>query len=82
MMKGIKKYLAILSIVFALCVVTWGFILWLTGARVDYRNDSDSGLVALYLAPGAGVSFQWSEQGYTAWVWTPESNRRVWPEDK
>lgn len=63
-MKGNKKYLAILSVAFALCAVTWILALWLTGARLDYRNDTNSGLVALYLAPEAGVSLQWSEQGY------------------
>jgi hypothetical protein len=78
-MKGIKDYLAVIAIAFGLCVTTWGMALWLTGAKVHYRNYADSGLIALHLTQEAGVSIQWSEQGYSAWIWTPESNRRWWP---
>ncbi len=77
---GIKAHLAATTIAFGLCIMTWGIALWLTGARVDYRSDPDSSLVALYLTPKTGVSIQWwSEQGQSVWFWTPESNVRVWP---
>jgi hypothetical protein len=79
MSMGFRQYAAILVVVCVLCTLTWLSALWLTRARVDFRLDSDSGLVALYLAPESGVSLQWSEQGYSAWAWTPESNRRLWP---
>lgn len=73
--------LAILGMALALCIVSWFFALWLTGAKVDYRTDANSGLIALSLAPEAGLSFQWSEQGYSAWAWSPNGNRRLWPEE-
>lgn len=76
---GIKGFFAAVAIAFGLCIITWVLALWFTGASVDYRYDAGSGLIALYLAPEAGVSIQWSEQGYSAWVWTPESNLKVWP---
>lgn len=59
----IKGYLSAAAITFGLCIVTWVLALWLTGARVDYRSDTASSLVALYLTSKTGVSIQWSKQG-------------------
>jgi hypothetical protein len=78
MMKDCKRQLMILTFMFILCTITWGFALWFTGARVDFRLDVDSGLVAIHLAPERGASFQCSGQGCSLWLWTPNSNRRVW----
>jgi hypothetical protein len=56
----------------------WLFVLWQTGARLDYRQDQYGGFVALRLAPQAGVSWQWSAQGQSVWVWTPGVSRWGW----
>jgi hypothetical protein len=80
-MKATKKYLVSLSIAIGLCVLTWAVALWVTGARIDLRTEVGSGFIALRFSRMAGVSIQWSEQGYSTWLWTPESNRRLWPGD-
>jgi hypothetical protein len=80
-MKGTKKYLVSLSIAIGLCVLTWTTALWVTRARIDLRPESDSGFIALRFSRMAGVSIQWSEQGYSAWLWTPDRNERLWSND-
>lgn len=73
-----RQKLRFLVVSFTLMCAIWLFALWYTGAKLDYRDDQYGGFIALRLASQAGVSWQWSSQGSSVWVWTAEMNRRVW----
>lgn len=75
----IKNLLSALIIALWLCFTTWGFALWATGAKLDYRDSLGSGFIALRFAPQAGISYQWSYRSQSAWFWTPEGNWRLFP---
>lgn len=77
--RELLTWAAILAVSLTVCLVTWTWSLWVTGARFDYRSDQQGGFVALRLAPEAGISYQWSDTGRSVWFWRPGENRRVWP---
>lgn len=74
----IKQLAAMLAISLVFMLTVWGWALWYTGARLDYRPDKNGALTALRLAPQAGLSYQWSSQGASIWLWTPDMNTRLW----
>lgn len=49
-----RQLLIALVVSLTLLLTIWTFALWYIDARLAYRNDNDSGLAALYLAPEVG----------------------------
>jgi hypothetical protein len=75
----IRQLLIALLVSFCLLLSNCGLAYWYTGARFDYQSDKDGGLVALHLAPKAGLSLQWSATEYSVWIWRGEANvRAIW----
>ena len=75
----LKRLLIAVLLSLCLLVSSCGFAYWYTGARLDYRNNKDGGLVALQLAPTAGLSLQWGHRSYSFWIWRGGNNvRAIW----